>query len=174
MSSASISTSQVITPAFDEERQRAIIRRELARHSFCTLATTSSAHRPHVAAVIYGVAGEALYVSVHADSVKARNIEANPRVAVCVPIRKLPFVPPFAIQFQATAALLRVDDPEITALLPGPLKKVASHTDFDDPRSCFIRITPQRRISTYGLGVPLLQIVRDPTTAMRTVDFGSR
>lgn len=163
--------SHSASPAFDEDRQRAIIQRELARHTFCTIATSSAAQRPHVAAVIYGIVGDDLYVSLHDDSVKARNVAANPRVAVCIPVRKIPFAPPFAIQFQATAEILRADDPKITALLPGPLKKVASHTDFDDPRSCFLRITPGRRISTYGLGVPLLQVIRSPTTAVRSVRF---
>lgn len=174
MSSASLSPATELPAAtgFDEGRQRSIVRRELARHSFCTLATSSGAQRPHVAGVLYALVGNDLYLTIHDDSVKARNIADNPRVAVCVPIRKVPFFPPFAIQFQATATLLDSTDPEITRLVAtGALKKILTGIDLEDPTNRFVRITPGRRISTYGLGVPLLQVIRQPTTAMRSIDW---
>ncbi len=174
MSTASLTQPATITApaAFDEDRQRVTVRRELARRSFCTLATSSATQRPHVAGVLYTLVGDDLYLTIHDDSVKARNMAANPLVAVCVPAKKLPFFPPFAIQFQATATLLSASDPEITHLLAaGSLKKILTGIDLTDPLLRFVRITPGRRISTYGLGVPLLQVIRQPTTAMRSITW---
>jgi hypothetical protein len=155
---------------FDIARQRQIIRRELARRSFCTIATASSAHFPHVAGVLYTLVGDDLYVTMHDDSAKARNLAANPRVAICVPVRKIPIGPPFAIQFQGRATVFSATDPEIASLLEtNALKKITTSIDLTDPRNCFVRISPNRRVSSYGLGVPLLQVMRDPVSAMRTI-----
>ena len=38
----------------------------------------------------------------------------------------------------------------------------------DDPLTLFLRITPNRRVSTYGVGVPLRVLLRDPLHADRT------
>ena len=57
--------------------------------TFCTLAT-STGEQPHVVGVLYVAVGGVLYVSTHRTSKKARNVEANPRVAVCIPIRRYP------------------------------------------------------------------------------------
>lgn len=158
------------TTTFDVDRQRQIIRRELARRSFCTIATASSANFPHVAGVLYALVGDDLYVTMHDDSAKARNLAANPRVAICVPVRKIPFGPPFAIQFQGRATIFSVTAPEIAALVEtNALKKITASIDLTDPRNCFVRITPNRRVTSYGLGVPLLQVMRDPVSAMRTI-----
>ncbi|MGI8405461.1 MAG: pyridoxamine 5'-phosphate oxidase family protein [Thermomicrobiales bacterium] len=40
-----------------------------------------------------------LYINTLESSVKVRNIRQNPRVAVSIPARKLPFFPPFRVQF---------------------------------------------------------------------------
>ena len=169
-----VSPAITTTPSatFDADRQRRIVRRELERRSFCTIATTSSAQYPHVAGVLYALVGDDLYVTMHDDSVKARNLAVNPRVAICVPIRKIPFGPPFAIQFQGMATMLSVSAPEIVALLKtDALKKIVASIDLDDPRNCFVCISPTRRITSYGIGVPLLQVIRDPVSAMRTISW---
>ena len=172
MSAALSSAIDHPAATFDEARQRTIVRRELERRSFCTIATSSSAHFPHVAGVLYALVGEDLYVTMHDDSAKARNIVANPRVAICVPVRKIPFGPPFTIQFQGKAGLLSVTDPKIVNLLAtGVLKKITASIDLTDPRNCFVRITPNGRVTTFGLGVPLLQVIREPVTAMRTITW---
>lgn len=169
--STAVSITNLDTP-FDSDRQRAIARKAIARHSFCTLATASSAHCPHVVGVRYAVVDDALYVTMFDDSVKARNIRENPRVAMCIPARKVPFFPPFAVQFQGRAELLSRDDPRVVELFKaGRLKRIISPKDFENPHSCFARIVPSRRLSTYGLGVPLLRIMREPTSAMRSVDL---
>lgn len=157
---------------FDVERQRAIVRKTIAKRSFCTLATSSAANVPHVVGVRYAVVDGALYVTMSDDSIKARNIGQNPRVAVCIPARKLPMIPPFVVHFQGRAEMLSRDDAEVVRLFEaGAFKRIISKADFALPETCFARIVPNRRISTYGLGVPLLEIVREPTSAIRSVEL---
>ncbi len=49
--------------------------------------------------VIYVMVDGMLYINTLESSVKVRNIRQNPRVAVSIPARKLPFFPPFRVQF---------------------------------------------------------------------------
>lgn len=171
MSASAIETTVHAAP-FDTDRQRALARKAIAKHSFCTLATSSSVNVPHVVGVRYAVIDDALYITMFDDSIKARNIRDNPRVAVCIPTRKIPMFPPFAVQFQGRAEMFPNDDPEIVRLYEaGQFKRIISKADFGNPHSWFARIAPPRRISTYGIGVPLMQIVRDPTSAIRSVDL---
>ena len=52
----------------------ASIRRLLERRSVATLATASAAGRPHAATVLYQLVDDAVFVSTHRDSRKARNV----------------------------------------------------------------------------------------------------
>lgn len=149
------------------------LRKLIARRSFCTLATTSSAGRAHVAGVLYVADGTTLYVNTLRTSRKARNVAANPQVSVCIPVRRLPFGPPSNIQFAATAELLALDAPELRSLLDaGRLKAITSHGELDLPDGCFVRITPSHRMTTYGLGMPLRHLIRNPLDAGGAVDLG--
>lgn len=146
------------------------VRRVIAKHSFATLATTSPAGWPHVAGVVYdtvrGDAGDELWINTFASSRKARNLAANPRVAVCIPFRRLPAGPPFTLQFQAAAELVPMDAPAARALLDaGELKGIAGHGALDEPDGVFLRLTPRGPVHTYGLGVSPVALIRDPLHA---------
>jgi predicted pyridoxine 5'-phosphate oxidase superfamily flavin-nucleotide-binding protein len=146
--------------------------RAIAKRSFGVLATTSDASRPHVAGVLYSAVGHTLYVSTLRDSRKARNIAANPRVAVTVPVRRLPVGPPSGVQFQGTARILDNDDPEVRDLAAaGRLKAISGHGELELDGGCVLRITPGRRLVTFGLGMPLLSFLRDPLNAAGAVDL---
>jgi len=146
--------------------------RALDRRSFCTLASVSPAGRPHVAGVLYEAVGTTLYVSTLRTSRKARNIAADGHVGVCVPVRRLPVGPPSSLQFQATADVLAIDDPHITRLAEaGALKAITGHGELDLPGGCFLRITPARRINTYGLGMSLRRLLKDPLHAAGAVEL---
>ena len=150
----------------------ASVRRAIARHSFCILSTASASNRPHGVGVLYAAVDGALYVSTVEGSKKARNIRENPRVAACIPVRRYPLAPPFLVQFGATAEILSAQDPAILELLHARrLKKITGYGVLDDPDTCFLRITPDRRVFTYGIGVPLRTLLRDPTGASRTFDL---
>jgi general stress protein 26 len=159
------------TDAAPDDRYRRVM--DLVRkRSFCTLATSSAAQRPHVAGVLYAAVDGRLYVNTVRGSRKARNIAENPNVAVCIPVRRLPVGPPSTVQFQATAEVLAIDDPEIVRLLDaGKLKAITSHGELDVPDDCFVRITPVGRIATYGIGMPLHKLMRDPMNLADTVDL---
>jgi general stress protein 26 len=146
----------------------------LGKRSFCTLATVSAANRPHVAGVIYASVDTTLYVNTASNSRKARNIADNPHVGVCIPVRRLPVGPPSTLQFQGTAEILPPDHPEIRELLAsGQLKAITSHGELDDPGNCFLRIKPAGRINTYGLGMPLYRLLRDPLNAAGQIELGN-
>jgi hypothetical protein len=74
--------------------------------------------------------------------------------------------PPSTVQFQSRAELLDLDSPEITGLVgSGELKALTSHGELDLPDGCFVRIPLPKRLHTYGLGMPLLELIRDPLSA---------
>ena len=146
--------------------------RALGRRSFCTLASVSPAGRPHAAGVLYEAVGTTLYVSTDRTSRKARNVAANPHVGICVPVRRLPIGPPSSLQFQATADVLALDDADITRLVEaGKLKSITGHGELDLPDGCFLRIAPARRINTYGLGLSLRRLLKDPLNAAGAVEL---
>jgi hypothetical protein len=150
----------------------AIATKAIAARSFCTLATASAAGRPHVAGVIYSAVGHTLYASTLRESRKARNVAANPRVAVTVPVRRLPIGPPSAVQFQGTAIILDNDDPEVREhAAAGLLRAISAHGELELDGGCVLRITPGRRLLTYGLGMPLLRLLRDPLNAAGAVEL---
>lgn len=139
------------------------VTRRISKRSFAVLATTSGAQRPHVAGVLYAEAEGSLYVSIERASRKGRNIEANPHVSVNVPIRRIPFGPPATAMFQARATLLDNHDPEISRLADaGAIDAVTSHGERDHPEGCYVRIDPPRVVHTYGLGISLWALMREP------------
>jgi general stress protein 26 len=160
-----------ITPT-TEDRLRDEVTKALRRRSFCVLATASPAGEPHAVGVLYAAAGTTLYVHTFRDTVKARNVAANPHVAVCVPVRRLPVGPAMAVQFRGRAELVEQDDPEILRLSEaGTLKKIVVGDALEHPNGCFLRITPNGRVSTYGIGIPIRKVLRDPLSAMGSVSL---
>jgi hypothetical protein len=148
--------------------------RALGKRSFCTLASVSAADRPHVAGVLYAAVGTTLYVSTDLTSRKARNVAANPHVGVCVPIRRLPIGPPSSVQFQGTAEVLALDDPEVLRLVDaGKLKSITAHGELEHPGGCFLRIRPGRRINTYGLGMSIRKLLKNPLDAAGVVELAA-
>lgn len=139
------------------------VRRLLAKRSFATVASVSERGRPHVAGVLYALADDALWISTERGSRKARNVDANPHVAVDVPVRRLPVGPPANIHFQSRAELLTAADPRVRARLDaGDLRSITGHGELDLPDGCFVRIPLPARMHTYGIGMSLVQLARDP------------
>ena len=138
----------------------------LARRSFCILATTSPGGNSHAAGVVFDWADNAMFVHTMRSSRKARSIAGNPNVGIVVPARRLPVGPPFTIQFQATATILSMDDLAIRALLAQrKLASTSGHGALEEPDGCFLRITPNATMHSYGIGVPVFEIIKDPLHA---------
>ena len=93
-------------------------------------------------------------------------------MAVAIPVAEHVEAPPFSIQFQGRAEILRRDHPEIARLLEEDrLQTIAGHGVLEDPRSVFIRITPGKRANVYGVGIPLDELMANPAAAIRSVDL---
>lgn len=164
-------TAPAIAPVSPARPNRALVDSALAKRSVAVLATTSPAGRPHAATVVYARVDGALYVSTDRTSRKGRNVAANPHVHVCVAVRRSPAGPPSSIQFATTAELLAADHPDVVALVAaGRLKAITGHGELDRPDGCVLRIAPPRTYLTYGLGLSLRQLVRDPLNAAGRVD----
>jgi Pyridoxamine 5'-phosphate oxidase len=139
---------------------------KLEKRSFCTLATSSTDNSPHVAGVLFVAIGNVLYVNTLRSSRKARNIARNPQAFVCVPVRRLPVGPPSSIQFAATVNILAVDHPDVVRLVhSGALKSITSHGELEMTGSCFLEIRPNSHMHTYGLGMSLRKLIRNPLQA---------
>lgn len=142
------------------------VERALARRSVAMLATSSHRGIAHVAAVVYALTDDNMYVSTLSTSRKARNVARNPHVGVTVPVRRLPVGPPSTIQFQTTAELLTTDDPMVLSLAEsGRLSTITSHGELDLPTGCVIRIPVPDRLVTYGLGMSVISLIRHPLDA---------
>lgn len=149
----------------------ALVERAIGRRSYCVLGTVSTAGRPHAAGVIYTTVDGDLWVSVDRSSRKARNIAASPFVHVQIPVRRGPVGPPSSIQFAARAELFDPGDPAVQALLAANrLKKVAGHGELERPDAALVRIRPDRVLHTYGLGLSLIKLIRDPLNAAGRVE----
>ena len=157
-----ITTTSDPTITDDPTLQRKVMR-TIARRDFCMVATVSPAGRPHVAGVVYSAVGSSLWIHTMTTSRKARNIIANPHVAVSIPFRRLPAGPPFTIHFQARAQLVAMDDPDVIELLDrGDLKAIAGHGALDMADAAFVQITPTGAIHSYGPGARTIDLIRDP------------
>ena len=120
--------------------------------------------------MLYAYTEGVLYVSTARESRKAQNIAANPDVFVVIPVRRVPVGPPSSLQFSATAEILDRSDTEIHRLAAqGSLKAITGHGELELDGGCFLRIMPRATIHTYGIGLPLIRLIRDPLNAAGTV-----
>ena len=150
-------------PTSTDLEQAARVRRAMASRSFATLSTVSEAGFPHAAGVVYVPIGDELYIHTMRSSRKARNVSANGRVGVVIPVRRLPVGPPFTVQFQGRAQLLAMDDPEVVGHVEsGALKRITGHGELGEPDGCFLRICMTGAVHTYGIGVSALAVAKDP------------
>lgn len=141
--------------------------RLIAKKTFANLATVSPGRSPHTAGVLYAVVDRDMYASTEVGTRKARNIAHEQRVAIAIPVRRIPVGPPALIHFQTTAELIPTDDRRIRDLAEaGKLDKVTSHGELDLADGCFLKIPIPSRIHTYGLGLSLYRLVRDPLKAV--------
>ena len=139
------------------------VRATIARKSFSVLSTFSPAGHAHAAGVVHVFDGDHLWTHTMRSSRKARNVEANSNVGVCVTVRRLPVGPPFTISFQGIGKVFAMDAPEVSERVEsGLFKPITSHGELDADDGCFLRVTPRGRLHTYGLGVSLVALLHDP------------
>jgi Pyridoxamine 5'-phosphate oxidase len=149
--------------------QRSRVVRAITKQSFAVLSTVSEAGCPHAVGVLYEYVDDldgVLFVHTMQSSRKARNIIETGYAAVCIPLRTLPVGPPFSVQFQARAEIVSMTDPSIVEHLSNRrLRSISGHGALDESDGCFARIRPVGRMHTYGIGVSLFGLIRDPLHA---------
>ena len=149
--------------AGEVDRQARIIAKALRKKTFATLATVSPKGRSHAAGVVYDFVDGALWIHTMRNSRKGRNVAHNRHAGVCVPYRRLPVGPPYTLHFQAVAELVALDDPEaIRHHDAGRLDSISGHGAMEMDGACFVRITPTGTIHSFGPGVPVLDLARNP------------
>jgi len=144
---------------------------DLTKSSFAVVSHVTPTGEPRCSGVMYAVIDRRLFVTVAADSWKARHIAGRARVAVTVPVRRggllsmvLP-IPPATITFHGTAVVHEPASVEgaraLEALAPflPPERRAACRV---------IEIRPEGSFLTYGVRVPLRKM-RDPALARARV-----
>lgn len=152
----------------------------LRQRTFGTLSTLTERGAPHATGVVYAVSapGEplALYVTTRTTTRKVRNLRAHPEVAFVVPVphRFLPAFPPRAIQFMGTATVLGADDEGANRAFESSwfLRRILAaerRIVTEGGNLCFIRVRPQDKLFTYGMGMSVLGNLRRPRGAIGRV-----
>lgn len=148
------------------------VRRQITARSFCTIATASRTGIPHAAGVMYAYVDGVFYVSTLRTSRKARDLADTGHASLCIPVRRVPAGPPSTVQIATAGQILDQDDPEIVALVErGALKAITGHGELEITNGCFLRLAPNRHAQTYGLGLPLRTLIRDPLNASGRVEL---
>jgi hypothetical protein len=156
------------------------VERELRRRTFGTLSTLTEQGAPHATGVVYAVAARdeplALYVTTRTTTRKVRNIRAHSEVAFVVPVPRplLPAFPPRAIQFLGTATVVPGKHNGAVQAFSSSwfLRRILAteHRIVSEGGDlCFIRIRPEGRLFTYGMGMSVLDNLRRPRQAIGRV-----
>jgi hypothetical protein len=163
MTNTTKTTTDPEPTAGDVDPQVRIIAKALRKKTFATLATVSPKGRSHSAGVVYDFVDGALWIHTMRDGRKGRNLAHNRYVGICVPYRRLPVGPPFTLHFQGVAELIPLDNPEAVRLYEaGRLDSISGHGAMEMDGACFVRITPTGMIHSFGPGVPVLDLARNP------------
>jgi hypothetical protein len=118
----------------------------------------------------------ALYVTTRTTTRKVGNLRAHPDVAFVAPVphRFIPAFPPRAIQFLGTATVLAAEDEGANRAFESSwfLRRILATerrivTEGGD--LCFIRIRPEGKLFTYGMGMSALGNLRRPRGAIGRV-----
>jgi nitroimidazol reductase NimA-like FMN-containing flavoprotein (pyridoxamine 5'-phosphate oxidase superfamily) len=145
----------------------------LRKKNWLVLATVDGKNNPHSCVMVYQSDGNVIYCTTGANTLKARNIKKNSRVFVTIPFRKNLFhklipAPPAELYFAAHAEIKPIDDEEARRVFSKYLKFLENVSIQED--TIWIKITPFKRILTFGVGVKLLKM-RDPEKARNVVIF---
>ena len=158
--------------------------RALRAHNFAVLSTVAKDGSPDSAGVSYGVSPRddelVLYIMTRRHLKKVRNIAVNPRVSVVVPLKRrfLRFLPPATIQLHGIAEILDWTDVDGTRVFGGfwigrlILRGYAKSRRRGETRICFLRITLDPAIRTYGVGHSVWELHRHMEAGAGTVYFG--
>ena len=155
----------------DSERE---VRDIMRRNRWLVLSTAGKKGAPHSSVVMYVSDGKMVCILTSKETLKARNIKENNRVAVAIPFwkgffhRMMKRVPPAEIHFSGEAEVLPYDDERAKTMYRKVLNYELSKDAEQD--AVWIQIKPSSRIACYGVDVSLLTM-RKPEKARRTVQL---
>lgn len=142
---------------------------QLRKKTFGVLGTVDSKNRPHSTGILYGVAPKeypfTLYIGTSKKYRKTKNIQNNPGVSFVVtfPHYYLRFAPASVVQFQGKAEILPFDDPVgRAAFQTSRILRMSLDTEIDHSDLVFIKIIPDSKIFCYGVGIGLMELMRNP------------
>jgi nitroimidazol reductase NimA-like FMN-containing flavoprotein (pyridoxamine 5'-phosphate oxidase superfamily) len=150
------------------------VRKILRKKNWLVLGTSNN-NVPHSSVVLYQSDGYVIYCMTGKDTLKARNIRINSKVSVTLPFRKnflhkiIP-APPAELHFTAEAEIKSIENEEARTIFSKYLKYQENIENQEE--NIWIKITPSKRISTYGVGIPLLKM-RNPEKARNLVRLKS-
>lgn len=145
----------------------AYVEKLLRGKNFGVLTTITPEGRPHSVGVVYAVSPPnqpfSIYLITRLLLKKARNIQNNPNVSFVVPFPHYLFrtVPPACIQFQGKAGLISIDNPIATKAFQSTivLRRSMMHSIDLGGESTFIRIVPDNKIFSFGIGARIWQFL---------------
>lgn len=139
------------------------------------VSTVDEKNHPHSSVVVYQSDGEILIFQTGIHTIKAKSIQNSNVVSVTIPFRKnflhkLIPAPPAELHFTGKAEILPNDDIQARKIFSRFLKY---SEDVEYPQdSIWVKIIPSNIISTYGVGVGLLEM-RNPNKAMNLVKLNN-
>ena len=148
-------------------------RKQLKKNFWLVLSTVNEKKQPQSSVVVYQSDGENIYIQTGKITIKAKNSMKNNKISVTIPIRKnfvhkfIP-APPAEIHFKGTAEILPFEDEYARKVF----KKYLTHDLPEEIKSesVWIKVTPSKRINTYGIGVKLWDM-RDPIKARKIINM---
>lgn len=144
----------------------AYVERLLRRKNFGVLTTITREGKPHSIGVVYAVSPSpepfCIYLITRLVLKKARNIQYNPNISFVVPFPHYVFriIPPACIQFEGKATLVPIDNPIALKAFQNAivLRRSMIHS-IDLGESTFIRIVPDDKIFSFGIGATIWQFL---------------
>ena len=144
----------------------AYVEKMLHKKNFGVLTTITPEGKPHSVGVVYAVSPLdepfCVYLITRSILKKARNISNNPNVSFVVPFPHYVFriVPPACIQFQGKAELIPIGNPAAIKLFHTSivLQRSFRHS-LNLGESTFIRIVPDNKIFSFGIGANIWQFL---------------
>ncbi len=155
------------------ESLREEVRKILKKNLWLVLSTVNEKGQPHSCVVVYQSDGNEIVILTGQDTLKARNIQKNPKVSITIPFRKNFFhklipAPPGELHFNATAEIVPTSDEEARKIY-GKFLKHAEKAGVEGG-SIFIKITPSKAIHTFAVGIKMREM-RKPEKARNKVYF---
>ncbi|MHA1868247.1 MAG: pyridoxamine 5'-phosphate oxidase family protein [Candidatus Heimdallarchaeaceae archaeon] len=137
------------------------IRKILKKNNWLVISTISKNNLPQSSVVMYKSDGKEIYFVTGKNTLKTKNIQFNDNVSITIPLYRNLFyklipAPPAEIHFKAKAQIVSKKDEKAREVLKEIIKFEEKTGTTEE--SIWIKVTPGRKIATYGLGVKLLDM----------------